>query len=349
MIAMNGRNRVLVVDDEVGPREALRMILKGRYDVAIAVDGDSALGMLAKEKYDVVILDIKMPDRDGIEVLKVAKEIDQDLEVIMVTAYAAINTAREAIRHGALDYLVKPFDKTDVEKVVERGVAKRLERRLGREKMEELQLATKDLSKQVEKAKMDIQRHYDGTVKALIAAIDAVDHYTRGHSERVSNFSALLAEEVGFPGLQIVLLQQAAMVHDIGKIGIESRILRKQGVLTREEMLVMKRHPQIGVEIVGPVPFMTEMLSVILHHHERYDGTGFPHGLRGEEIVLGARIVAVADAVDAMLSDRPYRKALTLDEVKVELQKEAGTQFDPGITSTLFSSKFFQRFAEEMT
>jgi response regulator RpfG family c-di-GMP phosphodiesterase len=345
---MNGRNRVLVVDDELGPREALRMILKDHYEVSLAEDGNSALGLIARERYDVVILDIKMPDRDGIEVLKIAKEMNPDVEVVMITAYATVNTAREAIRHGALDYLIKPFDKKDVEKVVEKGIAKRMERQLSRERMEELQLATRSLSRQVDKAKTDIQRHYDGTVKALIAAIDAVDHYTRGHSERVSNFSALLAQEVGFPSHQIVLLQQAAIVHDIGKIGVESRILRKQGSLTREELDELKRHPQIGVEIVGPVPFMAEVLPVILHHHERYDGKGFPHGLRGEEIVLGARIVAVADAVDAMLSDRPYRKALTLQEVRLELEREAGTQFDPQISSALISSEFFRRIAEQM-
>jgi len=346
---MDGRNRVLVVDDELGPRESLRMILKGRYDVAMAGDADLALGMIAREKYDVVILDIKMPDRDGIEVLKIVKEMDRDLEVIMITAYGTVSTALEAIRHGALDYLIKPFNTSDVEKVVEKGVAKRLERQLSRDRMQELQWVTDNLSRQVEKARMDIQKHYDGTVKALIAAIDAVDHYTRGHSERVSNFSVLLAEQVDFPSHQIVLLQQAALVHDIGKIGVESRILRKQGKLTTQELNDMKRHPEIGVEIVGPVPFMAEMLPVILHHHERYDGKGIPHGLRGEEIVRGARIVAVADAVDAMLSDRPYRKALTPQEVRLELEKEAGAQFDPRITAAVISSEFFRRISEQMT
>ena len=164
---MDGRNRVLVVDDELGPRESLRMILKGRYDVAMAGDADLALGMIAREKYDVVILDIKMPDRDGIEVLKIVKEMDRDLEVIMITAYGTVSTALEAIRHGALDYLIKPFNTSDVEKVVEKGVAKRLERQLSRDRMQELQWVTDNLSRQVEKARMDIQKHYDGTVKAL--------------------------------------------------------------------------------------------------------------------------------------------------------------------------------------
>jgi len=345
---MDEKNRILVVDDELGPREAIRMILKDRYEVRTAGDGTSALSLIAREKFDVVILDIKMPDRDGIEVLRIAKEIDRDLEVVMITAYATVNTAREAIRHGALDYLIKPFDKMDVEKVVEKGIARRLDRQLSREKMKELQLATDHLSRQIDKAKLDIQHHYDGTVKALIAAIDAVDHYTRGHSERVSNFAVQLAEVVGFPRHQIVLLQQAAIVHDIGKIGVEGRILRKQGTLTSEELNEVRKHPQIGVEIVGPVPFMAEMLPVILHHHERYDGKGFPNAQRGEEIVLGARIVCIADAVDAMLSDRPYRKAFTLREVKTELEKESGAQFDPNITSVLISSEFFQRILEQM-
>jgi HD-GYP domain-containing protein (c-di-GMP phosphodiesterase class II) len=275
--------------------------------------------------------------------------MDRDLEVVMITAYATVNTAREAIRHGALDYLIKPFNKSDVEKVVEKGITRRLERQWSRDRMQELQLATHNLSQQVERARTDIQKHYDGTVKALIAAIDAVDHYTRGHSERVSNFSVLLAEEVRFPSHQIVLLQQAALVHDIGKIGIESRVLRKQGNLDCQELNELKRHPLLGAEIVGPVPFMAEMVPVILHHHERYDGKGFPQGLRGEDIPLGARIVAVADAVDAMLSDRPYRNALSPQQVKIELEKEAGTQFDPHITSALIRSEFFRRIAEQMT
>ncbi len=345
---MDARHMVLVVDDELGPREALRMILKDHYEVKLAENGNSALDLIARTKFDVAILDIKMPGLDGIEVLKIAKEIDRDLEVVMITAYATVNTAQEAIRHGALDYLIKPFDKSDVEKVVERGIARKLDRQLSRERMKELQLATNDLSQQVERARTDIQHHYEGTVKALITAIDVVDHYTRGHSERVSNFSLQLADEIGFPRDQIGLLQQAAMVHDIGKIGVEGRILRKRGKLSTEEMDAMKRHPQIGVEIVTPVPFMAEGIPVILHHHERFDGRGFPSGQKGEEIVLGARIVAIADAVDAMLSDRPYRKALTHQEVRLELEREAGAQFDPAILSALVSSKFFQHIVGPM-
>jgi DNA-binding NtrC family response regulator len=159
---MNGRNRVLVVDDELGPREALRMILKDRYEVSLAEDGNSALGLIARERYDVVILDIKMPDRDGIEVLKIAKEMNPDVEVVMITAYATVNTAREAIRHGALDYLIKPFDKKDVEKVVEKGIAKRMERQLSRERMEELQLATRSLSRQVDGYPAALRRDRQG-------------------------------------------------------------------------------------------------------------------------------------------------------------------------------------------
>jgi HD-GYP domain-containing protein (c-di-GMP phosphodiesterase class II) len=164
----------------------------------------------------------------------------------------------------------------------------------------------------------------------------------------VSNFTVRLAEAVSFPRHQIVLLQQAAIVHDIGKIGVEGRILRKRGTLTQEELQEVRKHPQIGVEIVGPVPFMAEMLPVILHHHERYDGKGFPEGLKGEEIVLGARLVSIADAVDAMLSDRPYRRALTLEEVKAELERESGGQFDPQLVSALLSSEFFQHVSDQI-
>lgn len=339
---MEDKTSILVVDDEIGPREALRMILKNRHEVAIAENGTRALDHVDKRDFDVAIVDIKMAGMDGLQLLKRIKELKPDLEVILMTAYASVDTAKSALRYGALDYLIKPFDQRDVLDIVEKGVAKRKEHIRTKLEIERLHIATAELSREVEEAKRSIENHYASTVKALLAAIDAKDQYTRGHSERVSRFSAFLAERVGFPHDKILALEQAALIHDIGKIGIEGSILRRKGTLGTTEFEEIKKHPAIGARIIASVDFLQEMMPVILYHHERFDGTGFPEGMRGDSIPLSARIVAMADAVDAMLCDRPYRSALALERVRGELSSMSGRQFDPEIVSVVLSGGFLE-------
>lgn len=342
---MVDKNSILVVDDEMGPREALRMILKNRHEIVIAESGEDAIECIDGKDFDVAIVDIKMAGMDGLQLLQRIKEVRPDIEVILMTAYASVDTAKSALRYGALDYLIKPFDYRDVVDIVEKGLAKRKERITTRLEMERLHIATTELSREVEEAKRSIENHYASTVKALLAAIDAKDHYTRGHSERVSRFSAFLAEKIGFPHDKILAVEQAALIHDIGKIGIEGNILKKQGGLNPFEFEEIKKHPAIGGRIIASVDFLQEMMPVILCHHERFDGTGFPEGLKGTSIPLSARVVAIADAVDAMLCDRPYRSALALEHVRGEISAMSGRQFDPDIVSVVLTGGLLECYS----
>ncbi len=334
---MEEKSSLLVVDDEKGPREALRMILKGRYDVETAENAFRALEYIGKKSFDVAIIDIKMAGMDGLQLLREIKVLRPDMEVILMTAYASVETAKSALQYGALDYLIKPFDNKDVITTVEKGIAKRGEFFKTRFEIEKLQLATTELTKEIENAKNSIEKHYTNTVKALLAAIDAKDQYTRGHSERVSKFTAFLADRIGITHDKILPLEQAALIHDIGKIGIEESILKKEGPLNQSELEEIKKHPVIGSRIISSVEFLHEMVPVVLYHHERFDGSGFPEGLKGTAIPLGARLVSIADAVDAMLCNRPYRSALAMDHVRREISSMAGRQFDPEIVAVVLT------------
>lgn len=331
------RKSILVVDDELGPRESLRMILKDQYDISTASTGREALEKLSVREHDLVILDIKMPGMNGMEVLQEIKQKTPETGVVLITAYASVETAKNALKYGALDYLIKPFDRKDLNSVVERGLKVRAERLGEKQEMQKLQIATAELNQEVETARRNIEQHYAVTVKSLLANIDARDQYTRAHSERVSRFVAFLAEKMGMGPEKILSLEQAALIHDIGNIGVEAAILTKQGTLTAGEFSEIKKHPLIGAKIIAPVEFLREMMPVVLHHHERYDGTGFPDGLHGKEIPLSARLVAVADAIDAMFCARPYRSALTLEAIREEVVRTAGKQFDPEIIDMALS------------
>jgi len=328
---MNSRATILVVDDEFGPRESFRMLLKDRYRVITAASGKEALAVVDTEgdEIDLILLDIRMPEDDGITVLQKIKSRNPEIEVAMVTAYASVETARNALKHGAIDYLIKPFDRDDVEEIVSRGIARRRKQRENKVTIQRLQAVNSTLQGEIEKAREDVREHFAGTVQALIAAIDAKDHYTAGHSERVASLTRYLGESCGIYDRELELLCQAAQVHDIGKIGISEAVLRKKGSLLEEEMEEMRMHPAIGAEILAPVNFLRDMIPAVLYHHERYDGTGYLQGIERENIALYARIVAIADAIDAMGSNRPYREAMSPEQIWQSLYNGAGTQFDP--------------------
>jgi putative nucleotidyltransferase with HDIG domain len=339
VILVNGREKILIIDDELAPRESIRMVLKDRYDVSTASGAHEGLEMMSKNPVDLVVMDIKMPKMDGITALQEIKKRHPDTEVILLTAYASLDTARDAIRFGAFDYLIKPFDKDDILLVVEKGLEKKRTSTGLKMEREILLGRTSYLEEQINKARNTIMTCYEGTVKALILTIDAKDHYTYSHSSRVARLSSSLARVLGVPERTIKEIEHAASIHDIGKIGIEENILRKNGRLTAEEYEEMKKHPAIGVRIVQSVPFLEDAIPVILYHHERYDGKGYPEGIKGEQIPLSARIVIVADAIDAMMSVRPYRSALTMEKVFNELKENAGTQFDPEIVDIILKGK----------
>lgn len=311
---MSVQEKILVVDDERGPRESVRMILKDEYDV-IAVDRPKkALEELKREEIDLAILDIRMPEMDGIELLSEIKRMDSSIEVLMVTGYANVDSAVKAMRFGAFDYLSKPFDKDELESMVKRG----LKRRAGGERS----VSPKDIK-------------HDSMIKSLLATIDAKDSYTSAHSQEVAETSILIARKMGCTEKEIENLRQAALVHDIGKIGVSEEILRKRGALTESEFEIIKKHPEIGSQILRPIDPGEELISSVYHHHERYDGKGYPAEIAGKEIPLLARILAVADTYSAMTTDRPYRKKLGKGKMISEFEKSVDAQFDPEVVKAI--------------
>jgi putative nucleotidyltransferase with HDIG domain len=338
-ISVENREKILIIDDELAPRESIRMVLKDLYAVSTAAGAHEGLDIMIKNPVDLVVMDIRMPRMDGITALQEIKKKHPDTEVVLLTAYASLETARDAIRFGAFDYLIKPFDKDDVLLIVEKGLKKRRANTGLKMERDILLDRASYLEDQVSKARNNIMTCYEGTVNALILTIDAKDHYTYNHSNRVSQLSSQLARELRVPDKIIKEIENAASIHDIGKIGIEEHILKKNGKLTPDEYTEMKKHPVIGVRIVQSVPFLEDAIPVIHHHHERYDGNGYPEGLKGEQIPLSSRIVMVADAVDAMMRARPYREALTIDNVMSELRDNAETQFDPEVVDIILKGK----------
>jgi len=337
--SVDTKEKILVIDDELAPRESIRMVLKDQYNVSTAEGAHEGLKMMSEHPFDLVVMDIRMPKMDGITALQEIKKRHADTEVILLTAYASLDTARDAIRCGAFDYLIKPFDKDDILLVIKKGLEKRRANKDLKMEREILLDRASYLENQVSEARNNLLTYYESTVQALILTIDAKDHYTFRHSGRVAKLSAAVAEEMGVAQEAVREIQHAASIHDIGKVGIVESILNKKGHLTSDEYAEIQKHPTIGVRIVQSIPFLEEAIPVIQYHHERYDGNGYPHGMNGEDIPLSARIVAVADAIDAMMRDRPYRQALSTERVLQELRENSGTQFDASIVDVILAGK----------
>jgi putative nucleotidyltransferase with HDIG domain len=351
---MEKEGNILVVDDEFGPRESLRMILKPLYNIYTADNGQKAIEVVKSSPVDLVTLDLKMQGPQGIDVLREIKKFNSDIEVIIVTGYASLKSAIEGIRYGAFDYIQKPFNVAEIlstiNKSMERkrlyGQLKVFLKEIGKLVGMETEVAEiKDkftnnngfidaarlvFNKIAEKNSTNKnQTNYIEFAKVLANTLENKDPYSYDHSGRVNYYANLIAQKLSLPKKDMEDLQIATFLHDIGKIGISNTFIFKEGNLTEIELSIVKKHPEIGSLIVEPLQLSPLIISVIRHHHEWYDGSGYPDGLIGEEIPYFARIVSIADAYDAMSSDRPYRKALSLKEIRNEFSKNAGVQFDP--------------------
>ena len=334
---MSGVPKVLIVDDETNIRELLVWILaREGYKCRTAENGLQALEMLRSEEFDLLITDVRMPKMDGIQLIEKALELQPNIAILLMTAYPELDTAVKALKMGAFDYIVKPFAIREIEHLLF-SVRRALDIR--RTKLENIEYQ-RNLERMVKERTDQLRKLFFKSITSLAQALEARDRWTRGHSKRVAEISVKIGEEIGLSREDLEQLNLAGQLHDIGKIGIPDEILRKPGPLTPEEFCVVKEHPEIGYQILKPLfeerPGLESgsdinVLEVILHHHERFDGTGYPSGLKGEEIPLGSRILLVADAYEAMTSDRPYRKALPLKRAIEEIRRNAGTQFDPQI------------------
>jgi response regulator RpfG family c-di-GMP phosphodiesterase len=319
--------RVLVVDDEEFLRFLVREWLEqAGYTVEEAADGREALAKLDGRgwKFDILLTDIRMPNMDGISLLKEWLKRCPTTAGVVMSANADLGTAVSALKLGACDYITKPFSSEVLLITLENALRKKeLERQV-----EDYRL---NLEKKVKEQTDVINLMYVRSIDAMVKALEAKDFYTRGHSQRVTIYSVAIAREMGLVEQEVEDLRRASVLHDLGKIGVRETVLNKPGKLDPEEFREVVRHPELSVSILEPIPFFRPLLPAILHHHERYNGQGYPGGLAGDEIPLLSRIMSIADTFDAMTSTRAYRKALPVEEATAELRRCAGTQFDPDI------------------
>jgi putative two-component system response regulator len=328
--------RILIVDDEETIRLALRKFLRSRgYEVDIAGSGDQALESLDAGSFSLMLCDVRMPGMTGVQVVPQARAKDQDLAIIMLTAVNDAATATEVLSAGATDYLMKPVELADLQQAVDRALQKRAElieqRRVDTLIREEVALRTAEL----EREKEALRLMSVSIAETLINAMEAKDVYLRGHSQRVAELAGQLAEEMGLDETISEDLRVAGRLHDVGKIGIRESVLNKPGCLTAEEFEHVKRHVQIGLDILAPLSHLRTPLEYVQHHHEHWDGAGYPQQLSGEQIPLGARILCAADTFDALTSKRAYREPMEPLAALAHLKVDVGKQFDPCVYEAL--------------
>lgn len=349
------RPRILVVDDELGPRESLRMILRPAYEVLTASDGSEALEALRGAPVDLVTLDLNMPGLQGEELMRVIRREFPQVEVIVITGYGSVESAVEGLHYGICDYIQKPFDVVKVLTAVARGLSNRQGRRqlaaflerlgelLGRGDEVQRILARIERSPRIQRRVGELLTDLDAPhpgeerervrtssfLEVLAETIEAQHDFMRGHAQRTSFYAGLLSDRLCLGSREQEHVRMAGFLHDVGKIGVPSELLARPAALDPQERLLVERHPVIGVSLVDPLGLPAEVSMAIRHHHEWWDGRGYPDGVYGNQIPLPARIVAVADAYDAMTSDRPYRRALSQEVAIDELKRFSGVQFDP--------------------
>jgi len=332
---VNGEGtKVLIVDDEESLRSLIEIyLMKNNFHVISASNGKEAIDKIHADRPEIIISDIMMPEMDGYELLSYLKSSSEfsEIPVIMLTSMDEDMDKIHGLSAGADDYMTKPFNMEELLLRVEKLLF--LKRRIaGAELRFTESQKLLDLTKEeLLKAHMQLKKIMLESLEGLVTALEARDKYTRGHSERVAAYAGGIAREMELENIDTIII--AARLHDIGKIGVRDNILYKSAKLTREEKSIIESHPVKGAEIISKISFLKDIVPAVKYHHERYDGTGFPEGLKGDEIPLAAKIIAVADTFDAITTDRPYRKGLDFHHALTELKMNAGSQFDPVVIS----------------
>ncbi len=348
--------KILIIDDEEAVRKVLTTHLtREGYSTQISSGGSGVYEDMKQSWPEIIICDIKMPDISGLEVLDYVRLHMKNVPVIMLTGLTDVSTAVDVMKKGAFDYVTKPVTKNDLLGVVQKAFSQRellLEnRRLAREVKRYQILLEQKISESHENLghrSVELSKAY-GTLKSmnfrfvnvLAETIEAKDHYTRGHCNRMRQLCVELGTIIGLEQKDMELIEYASMLHDIGKIGVNELILNKEGPLNEEEKEHVRIHPEVGGKILGGIPLMEGVADIILSHHENFDGSGYPRGLKGSAIPLGARIISTADLYDAMSNDRPYRKGRPLDNIVSEMKRVSGTQLDPEIVEIFIDNMDF--------
>jgi response regulator RpfG family c-di-GMP phosphodiesterase len=326
------------VDDDRQVREVLHEIFYSNgYECQVANDGREGLEIFRATRPPLTVTDVKMPVMDGLQFLKSIRRLDADAAVIVLTGVGDIKMAIESLKVGAYDFIIKPVNVEELLIAAERAMERRqllIERRQYQATLERrVEEATRDLALTLR----ELQDTYRATLEALGSALDTRDVGTEAHSRRVHGYALTLARSHGVPEEQMKDIEHGVLLHDIGKIGIPDAILLKPGPLTSEEWIIMRTHPEVGRRLIERIPFLRGALPIVYHHHEKWDGSGYALGLRGDAIPLGARIFSVADALDAMTFDRPYSKAVSDEAARREIERCAGTHFDPAVVKTFLA------------
>ncbi|HET6861636.1 MAG TPA: HD domain-containing phosphohydrolase [Pyrinomonadaceae bacterium] len=327
----NSLPRILIVDDESEITEILADLLSETYLCSKAGTAEQALICLQEQEFELVISDITMPGMSGLDMIPHVKEISPNTVVVMISGMQTVESAIGALRLGAFDYLMKPFDLRQVEAVVKRALEHH-ELIAAKQRYENhLEELVEQRTVELDRALDSLEDAYRSTLRALTAALETRDSETHGHSERVVSYSLRLGREYGLSREEMKALEFGSLLHDIGKIGVPDSILRKPGKLTDEEWVRMKEHPLHGQLILRGIEFLRGAARVVAQHHEKWDGSGYPLGLHETEIDVCARIFSVADAFDAITSDRVYRRGKSYEAAAQELDEWAGRQFDPKV------------------
>jgi putative nucleotidyltransferase with HDIG domain len=325
------KTRLLIVDDEAEVRGVLHDLLCGTYECGEAASAEEALKELQRNEYQLVISDITMSGMTGLEMIPQVKVISPDTVIVMISGMQTIESAINALRLGAFDYLMKPFDLRQAEAAVSRALNHHELISAKRRYENHLEELVTQRTVELDEALGSLENAYRSTLQALTAALEARDAETHGHSERVVTFSLRLGREYGLSAAEMKALEFGSLLHDIGKIGVPDAILRKPAKLTEEEWEHMREHPMHGQQILRGIKFLEGAARVVAQHHEKWDGSGYPLGLKAEDIDICARIFSVADAFDAITSDRVYRKGRPYEAAAKELDEWSGRQFDPKI------------------
>jgi len=329
---------ILVVDDEPMIRDLLCSYLSAHGYVCDSRDSaEAALDRLQVQEYDLIISDLHMPGAGGLHLLRETRPRYPDTSFLIATAAPDMHTAIEAMRHGAVDFFIKPLDLKKILGAVESAVRRRRNALALRQERERAEQALAERTSQLGAALNQLRAATNDTLQALAMALDLRARDIAGHSVRVSRYGAELALQMGYSASELARFEQASYLHDIGKLGIPDAILNKPAALSPDELQVMRSHVQIGFDLIKQVQSLAPAAELVLSHQEHYDGNGYPRGLSGEAIPRDARIFAVADALDAMTSDRPYRRALTWQDAHHEIVTQSGRQFDPAVVEAFVS------------
>lgn len=324
--------RILIVDDDESVRDVISVLLREEgYDCVTADSPEAALEVARSDDTPLVISDMKMPGHDGLWLLEAFRDQYPDTAIIMLTGFGDTEAAVDCLRRGATDYLLKPPKLIDLVRAIERALAKRRVELARKRYQKKLERNVRDRTTELRAALKDVNTTYQNTLLALVSALDTREHETSDHSQRVVEYTVAIASRMSIRGAELDEIGRGALLHDIGKIGVPDAVLLKPGKLTTEEWLEMRKHPEMGFNMIAPIPFLTIPSQIVLSHQERFDGSGYPRALRGEEIHVGARVFAIADTLDAMTSDRPYRQGTSFGNAMAEITRCAGTQFDPEV------------------